>query len=301
MRVIPLLCVLSLAAASAHALPTVDGVMAAGEYGPAVAVQTVETGFGDNFSELDAAYATVEGGTLYLMLTGNLEANFNKLNIFIDSQAGGQNVIETFNNPTNDGWAGKYGGFTFDAGFAPDSLIILRNGVFGTPQFNFDFTVIGGGATDFDAATSVFGNSLTGAGTVVGTFGTFQVGFDNGNAAGIAGGSGAANAAAALAVTTGIELGIPLSALGNPVGSLRVSAMISGSGHDYLSNQFLGGLAAPQVNLGGDGSGGFNGTVGLLDLNDFGGDQHFEVVAPEASTPALMGLGLLGLARSRRA
>jgi hypothetical protein len=83
---------------SAQGSPILDGVRDP-SYGSANAVQLVQTGFGDanpnGGSELDAAYARVEGGTLYLLLTGNLESNFNKLNIFFDSQAGGQNVLQT--------------------------------------------------------------------------------------------------------------------------------------------------------------------------------------------------------------
>ena len=75
-----------LAATPAWAVPTVDGVRDV-EYGVAKAVQTVQTGFGDNDNELDAAYASCTAGRLYLMVTGNLEANFNKLEIFIDSNA----------------------------------------------------------------------------------------------------------------------------------------------------------------------------------------------------------------------
>ena len=55
------------------------------EYGGPLAVQGIQTGFGDPGSELDAAYAIVSEGMLYLMITGNLEPNFNKLEIFIDS------------------------------------------------------------------------------------------------------------------------------------------------------------------------------------------------------------------------
>lgn len=97
-------CTLTAMATSA---PVLDGVRD-GSYGAAVAVQSVETGFGDNFSELNAAYVTVEGGTLYLMLAGNLESNFNKLNIFIDSKGGGQNVLQNDGNSGGDG----AGGFT---------------------------------------------------------------------------------------------------------------------------------------------------------------------------------------------
>src|SRR5262245_53471556 len=88
------------AAVSAMALaaPTVDGTRDA-QYGAAKAVQLTGTSFGNNTnpsvnvnngSELDAGYGVVDGGNLYLMFAGNLETNFNKLDIFVDSRAGGQ-------------------------------------------------------------------------------------------------------------------------------------------------------------------------------------------------------------------
>ena len=53
-----------------------------------VAVQTVETGFGNNLSEWNAAYTHYDApsGLLNVFLAGNLESNFNKLEIFIDSR-----------------------------------------------------------------------------------------------------------------------------------------------------------------------------------------------------------------------
>lgn len=293
-------------ASAAMAIPSLDGVRDA-VYGAARSVQTVQTFFGDanpnGGSELDAAYARVEGGTLYLMLTGNLENNFNKLNIFFDSQAGGQNVLQNAdgfggNNPTNDGWAQKYAGFTFDTGFRPDYMIILRNGNFGGDRFDIDFATIGGGAGAFLAAGNVFGGSLTGANAAALANG-IGVAHDRSNTGGVDGGTGAANQAAALAVTTGIELAIPLAAIGNPVGDFKISAMINGSNHDYLSNQFLGGLTPPQGNLGGDGGGGFNGSVGQINLNAAyaGGEQYF--VVPEPASAALFALAGLVLIRRR--
>jgi len=300
-----ILSVLVVTSSGAVAQPIIDGTKDL-VYGPAVSVQTVETQFGDanpnSGSELDAAYARVMNNTLYLMLTGNLEANFNKLNIFIDSKVGGQNSIVGGSNPANDGWASKYNGFTFDTGFTADYLFILRNG---NTQFDLDYTVVGGAGNQFDTYANVFGGALqgattTGAGANLGF--SFGVAFNNSNVGGVLGGTGAANQIAAQAVTTGVELAIPLTALGNPGAGdvIRISAMINGSNHDYLSNQFLGGLTPPQGNLGGDGNGGFNGTVGQLNLNNFGGDQYFIVQVPEPSALALMSLGSLALFARRR-
>lgn len=298
-----LVCLLASRTMSA---PTLDGTRDA-LYGSAVAVQTVETGFGDanpnGGSELDAAYAHLSGGTLYLILTGNLENNFNKLNIFIDSHAGGQNVLQNAanaggNNPENDGWAGKHAGFTFDTGFEADYLLTLRNGNFGGDRFSIDYAVIGGGLGNFLTGSDVFGGSLTGSNPAALANG-IGVAFNNSNVGGVLGGNGpAANQVAAQAVTTGIELAIPLAALGNPVSEIRISAMINGSNHDYLSNQFLGGLPVGTSNLGGDGVGGFNGTVGQIDLNNWTGAQYFRVV-PEPATLMLLAAGTLLLRRRR--
>ncbi len=282
-----------------------DGSISGDNYGSAVSVQTVETGFGDNFSELNAAYGFVSGGNLYLTLTGNLESNFNKLNIFIDSVAGGENVISNdvgnggF-NPTNDGWASNYAGLTFDAGFAADYLIITRNG--GT-QFDFDFNSVGNTSV-VDTAGNIFGGSTQGANSNVGANG-FGVGFNNSNAAGIVGGTGAADQTAAQLVQTGLELIIPLSAIGNPSNgdTILISAQINGSNHDFLSNQILGGLAPPQGNLGGDGFGNFTGDLSGINFNNFAGNQFFAIqvtAIPEPSAFAILGVGALALVRRRR-
>src|SRR5690606_8198160 len=87
---------------------------------------------------------------------------------FIDSQAGGQNVLDNDanfggTNPENDGWAGKHLGMTFDSGFEADYVLTLRNGFSGTARFDIDYAVIGGGLGNFLTGGDVFGGSLEGS------------------------------------------------------------------------------------------------------------------------------------------
>ncbi len=297
---------------------TLDGSRAGDSYGSALSVQTVQTQFGDNLSELNAGYATasISDNMLRLVLTGNLEANFNKLNIFIDSRAGGQNQIlpDTNNggvNPGNfsdgifenysgvgDGGNGNGPGFIFDAGFEADYVLINRNDA---SKFDFNFLSIGNDLVA-EETFDIFGGTNEGSNASVGASG-IGVAFDNSNVAGITDGSGAADAAAAQAVLTGLELWIPLSAIGSPgLGdTILISAHVNGSNHDFLSNQSLGGFEPPQENLGGDGAGNFNGDVSLIDLNNFAGNQYFSVtVVPEPSALGLLGVVGLGLISRRR-
>jgi hypothetical protein len=281
-------------AAPALAVPAVDGSILGDAYGPALSVQTVQTQFGDNFSELNAAYGVVDGGRLYLSLTGNLEDNFNKVEIFIDSIAGGENTLT--GAPGNDGTSAMTG-LTFDTGFDADYHLILRRGDFGGQRFDLDYAILG--TPDFSSYSDIFGGVNEGSG-VTGTGANaspIEVGYDNSNVAGILGGDGAADQAAALAVMTGLELSIDLADLGSPSGAFRIMAFVNNGDHNFASNQFLGGLMPPQGNLGGDGFGNFTGSADF-NLNDFAGDQYF--VVPTPGTIGLMAFGSLTALRRRR-
>ena len=270
-----------------------DGSRAGDSYGPALSVQSVQTQFGD--SEINAGYATVSilKNRLQILLTGNLEDNFNHLTLFIDSVTGGQNIIlpDTNNggvNPATDsnllfenysgvGTSGSASGpgFTFDTGFAADYVMSCQ---YGDTGFNFNFLSVGNDSIA-ESSIDIFGGSTQGSNASVGAS-SIGVAFDNSNIAGVQAGTGAANAVNAQAVLTGIELFIPLTAIGNPVegDTIRISAHVNNSNHDFLSNQTLGGLVVPQGNLGGDGAGNFTNDVSLINLNNFAGDQFFSVI-----------------------
>ena len=286
------LILIGLTAAPAAAQVVVDGTKD-GDYGSALAVQTVQTQFGDNASEWNAGYAKIDAGRLYLMLTGNLESNFNKLEIFIDSKAGGQSVFDSAGNDN----ANRMDGLKFDVGFTADYHLIARRG---SGKFDLDFADLGAQSATFHE--NVFAGADAGAGNT-GTgvnASSIGVGYDGSNVAGVTGGTDAADQVAAAAVTTGLELSIALSDLGYAGQPINIMVGQNGSGHDYFSNQFLGGLAAPQGNLGGDGNGGFTGTA-AIDFTALAGNQFFTVRAiPEPTSLGLTMLAGIGAAAIRR-
>ncbi len=277
----------------------VDGTLDVA-YGSALSVQQNATGFGDsnsgaigtaNGSELDAAYGKILGSTLYVFLSGNLESNFNKLDVFISTGGAGQNQL--LGMPT-DANQNKMDGLTFDTGFNAGYAFVLNGD--GTTFFvnNSVFT----GTAWSGGFSGSNGYGATGLGALSGgTSNGVQAAINNSNTAGVTG----TTATGQTAVTTGIELAIPLAALGNPTGAIKISAFINGGGNDYASNQWLGSLPAGTGNLGGDGAGNFTGTLSGVNLNNFAGNQYFTVApVPEPTTMTALALGALALIRRRR-
>lgn len=317
----------ALTSTNAFADGTVDGTIGAG-YGAAVSVQTVQTQFGDedglddpNGGELNAAYLTIIGDQLFIGVTGNLETDsFNKLNLFIDSRAGGENTLSAAPNYDFGDVSSNLGLLSFASGFEADFHLLARAG---GGNFEVDFVDRLGG-TSSDVLSSTGSAALSGDyGTAVGATGTGTangsgvtglaaanpIGFalDNSNTLGVTGGDQALDAAgvqAALDVTTGAEFSISLSDLGvNPGDTISIVAAYSNGDYNFFSNQTLGGLAGPQGNLGADGNGNFfaDSSTTALDLS---GATPFSIVVPNAipepSSLIFLGLGGLIVAQRRK-
>jgi hypothetical protein len=364
------------AAGAASAQIVVDGTADA-NYGAALSIQNTETHFGNSTdadprtsaggSELDQVFGVVDNGYLYLMFAGNLENNFNKLEVFIDSTTGGMNTIDGANLPaavdafccggfgTTDGALQRMNGLTFDAGFNADYYVTIANGtenaggVLGTNGWiatahyaelnngTGGANVRIGGVLDpfgdeLDASASSRGlplgtmidqnnNLFGGVGDITlheffepwdalsdptndlnhrdmnNTIGMLM-GVNQSNVAGVNGSGGPnwANTGDPQNVLTGIEIAIPLAALGNPTGDIKVTAFVNGGGHDYASNQ-VSGVGILQGNLGGDGAGGFTGTLSGVNFASIAGDQF--VTISQGVTPLVGDLnsdGFVGIA-----
>jgi hypothetical protein len=281
-----------LLAGSAQAAITVDGSLDAG-YGTPLAVQTINTGFGNatggdgtGGSELDAAYGVVQGGNLYLFLSGVFQNNGNHANIFIAGGAAGQSTLSA---PSTASLA-TMNGSVFSSGFQATYAYDM-NDYQGT-LYNEEYIYGGPGALAGGYVGSVSQTS-TGIGSGVPSGGGFTayatIGLNNTHVSTMGASGAAANQAQAAAVTTGLELAIPLSVIGYTGGPILVLADINGGGDNYLSNQFLPGLAVGSANMG---TAGFN----------FGSTpgEFFVVPVPEPSCLALLGSALAGMFILRR-
>jgi hypothetical protein len=279
-----------LVSASAHAI-VVDGSLDA-DYGSALTVQPINTGFGDSTvgdgtsaggSELDAGYGVIAGGNLFLFLSGNHENNGNHVNVFIAGGAVGQNTLAVPATATMQ----TMNGSVFSPGFQATYALDINN--YSGVNYVEEYALTGAPSGGYVGAIALVG----GIGT--GTPGVSTIGDNNTNAAGVNGNSGtAANSAAALAVGTGLELAIPLSAIGYTGGSVQVLADINGGGDGYLSNQFLPGLSVGTGNVGAGGP--YTGpSSGAFNFSSIPGAYFTVTAVPEPSTIVLLGIGALSL------
>jgi hypothetical protein len=267
-------------------------------YGSPLAIQTVNTGFGDssgagsgddvNGSELDAAYGTVSGGYLYLFLAGDVQGGTspNSLQIFIGGggSTAGENTLATTISPLSN-----MNGSTFAPGMNA-TLGFTMNDYSGTLYSDAANLQTGGGSGGYIGAVGLSGGIGSGAPAggsyslpgVILAFNNTHVSTQG------AGGAALSGATSGAATTTGLEMEIPLSDLGTIDGNIDVVADINNGGLNYLSNQLLPGLPVGSGNLG---------------TSAFSNASYFIVPVPEPSSWALFatsGLGALFMIRRRK-
>lgn len=329
---------------------TMDGTAVGDEavYGSPLSIQNTDSGFGDSVSglpfeaiggsEIDQVFGAVVDKRLHMLITGNLESNFNKLEIFFDTKSNlGINQIVGTELPrgvdpfccggigTLNGALQEMSGLRFDSAIEADYYLTISNG----------YESIGG--TDFLAASAHFADLTRGSEGVTGSLGiqmeamgreridiltglpqgtlidqhnngwdgpddpngtpiehefvepvsptdptndlnhrdmsnflNLEMAIDNSNQFGVNAGASAPwdTLGDPEFVETGIEFSVPLSALGNPDGDIKVVAFINGIIHDFVSNQFAG-EGVMRGNLGG--------LFSAINLANIPGDQFVTV------------------------
>jgi hypothetical protein len=298
---------------------TVDGTVDAA-YGCPVSVQLIATSYGKNTStnivaatgsELDAAYGLVNSNVLFLLLAGNIQDNGNRVHIFFMTGPGGQNTLTNVNPNNVDvssgqsvlNWMGPTNsppspGLTFDTGFAPNYWMDVSCSA---TLVSFNYAQLWPGGTNASGVATngyFLGSNGGGDGSLAGGTNPFGIqatvnnsntnGVDAGNnhggcstnALGVVGGE----YTQALTVATGIEMGIPLAALGSPTGTIAICVFVGNNGVGVqMSNQILGPFGTNCVNDPNDccmmGPGRTENTP-AVDLATLPG-QHYFYVGPE--------------------
>ena len=176
-------------------VPTIDGSRAGDGY-TEFFLQGNFTGFGDEQdgtvdgagpggggSEIDGVYASVAGGNLYLMVTGNLENNGNGLDIYLDTGSGGDNELDSGSSGDGAFIVDGQAGTVFDSGFDADHVVSVSaiddDDDTMTPNVPVAYAGPIDGSIDLVATTTGYGTTGTGSG--------YSVHVDNSNTEGVIG------------------------------------------------------------------------------------------------------------------
>jgi hypothetical protein len=247
----PTMVLMGLFAIAALSHAQVDGRNIPSKYGAPLASQTNYTGFGDRVSldqtsgsELNQLFIKCVNGVLYLAVTGNLEGRpfSNSIHFYIDT---GRNPNNTFTLTTGCINCSVQGmsGVVFD--HKPDYVLSVSHFDDGQGNDNIYLDlhdVVNNQSTYLGAVAVGAGEGTVAQGV--------KAGFDNSNLQGVT--SDLNNIGDPTTATTGLEVAIPLSVLGNPQGEIKILALLTGGADlgdacrgTYLSNQSL-----PAMNIG---------------------------------------------------
>jgi len=288
-------------------------------------------------SEIDGFTGFIDPGTnrLYGVITGNLQTNFNKLDIFFDVDADtgneGQNTIRGDNvdidfgalqNMADDPNTGDpEPGLTVEDGFNADywvgvgngnvpvqvfanAAVLRTNGPLSLQGARVDYGAFDGGDKVDNDPVPFDGPTLDGqdgfAANIFTSYGPrassdslidflqgggtpgdpppapapnlVESAIDHSNIAGVTD----TDAMGAESVTTGIEFSVDLDELGwDGSSDIKVVAMIQNGGHDFMSNQVVGGLPAGTGDLG---------STAAVNFADIDGEQ-FALVTTGGADP----------------
>jgi hypothetical protein len=228
---------------------------------------------GANSSELDAAYGVITNDTLYLFFAGNIDTAsggsgvaYDKLHVFImtDSGAGGDHTLGTNYSYTADyghiNRMGVGGGIFLNNVWTPSDP--GSSGLTFDSSFyaNYDLEVTAGSDTNVTMYANLWqicsncpsyylgpvaptntppGNTMTDS------LSGIQVALNNSNTNGVWGDIngctviGGCPSNCPPTVTNGVEIAIPLTAIGNPASSVSICAFITDDACDALYNQVL--------------------------------------------------------------
>lgn len=208
--------------------------------GQMLATQTNPTSAGDNVSELNGLHVRATSQGVFVGITGNLAYDGTAVALFVDSVAGGQNVVNTGGLSSPPSGLPDLNGMRFDAGFAPDrGLYINASG----GNLYVDALVLPTSGSVTKTYRGV-GGVNTGAGLLApGTNPNgVQVAWNNGNIAGVTD----ASAAGAASAVSGLEVFLPYAELGISGAScqtLQISAMLVKT-DGTVANQVLPGVSS---------------------------------------------------------
>lgn len=270
-RILAATALIALAAGTAQAefkTPAIDGTgITAANNGPSLALQTATPGFGPTL-QLGEVFVSNDGTNLYVSFAGNNDNGGSGIYLFLNTVAGGATNIAA--NPSYGEFddLADVGGGNMPAGFGVDYILNLKRPA--------------------EGGSIGLWNLATNTAQFIGNSGSYTLGFDmaqdNSNATNTPWASGT--------VTTGVEVQIPLSQIGNPgPGDVIQFFAIAGNnnkggnGGNYMSNQLLPNVGTPP-NYGSDGSGGGGGGAPGLNYNGTGGPN----VVPLAYTVKAYGV-----------
>jgi hypothetical protein len=158
--------------------PVVDGTLDAA-YGAAVFTQTNYTGFGDNGdatdqggggSEIDGLYVASDGTDLYIFIAGNIEANGNAVDLYIDTDFGKTGASSLGSGSGVGAFIiDAQSGMTFDSGFAPNYVLSIDSEFVDPDRFpRAHFGAFSGNNAQVDLLGSIGGYGAANAGSLTG-------------------------------------------------------------------------------------------------------------------------------------